>query len=232
MPCGRPSRQSATVNGRHITYELHRNARRRKTMTISIEGQQLRVLSPVRTPQQEIDDFIRLRADWIAKRLAVAPPSRLRAELRDGGSLPMLGDRYPVVDSSVPFDFDGERFLVDVHRPDCAAVAEGWFRDCARAYFTDRVEDWSPRIGVRPRRIQIRNQKTRWGSASTKGTLSFNWRLIFARPAIVEYIVVHELCHLHRPDHSAQYWALVGRHLPNYESQRRWLKEHGESLRW
>lgn len=221
-----------TINGRPITYELHRNPRRRKNVTISVEGQQVRVLAPTRTSQQLIDEFILQRADWIEKRLVIDPPTGLQAELGDGGSLPLLGARYPVEASMSPFDFDGERYLVDVGRPERAAFAEGWLREFARDHFSTRVEHWSPLIGVRPQRIQIRNQKTRWGSASSRGTLSFNWRLIFARPEIVDYVVVHELCHLLVPNHSPAYWRLVESKMPNYATWRQALKDTADDLRW
>ena len=80
--------------------------------------------------------------------------------------------------------------------------------------------------------MQIRNQKTRWGSASSSGTLSFNWRLILAHPDIVDYVVVHELCHFIQPNHSRAYWALVESILPDYKERRRALKVASDSLSW
>ena len=232
MPCGRPSERVATIDGRRITYELHRSPRRRKNVTLSVEGELLRVLSPVRASQRLIDEFIQQRADWITKRLAAEHPAGLQAELREGGSLPLLGGRYPIVASHVPFDFDGQRFQVDVERPDRAAFAEGWLREYARGHFATRVEYWSPIVGVQPARIQMRNQKTRWGSASSSGTLSFNWRLILAHPDIVDYVVVHELCHFIQPNHSRAYWQLVESILPDYKERRQALKDASDGLNW
>ena len=232
MPCGNPSERQASVHGRVITYELHRNPRRRKRLTLSAEGALLRVLAPVRTPQRLIDEFIQDRADWISKRLVIDRPTGLQSELRSGGSLPLLGTSYPVEPGLMPFGFDGRRFIVNASRPNRAAAAEGWFREYARDHFTGRLRHWSPIVGAEPTSVQIRNQKTRWGSASSRGTLSFNWRLIFAQPQIVDYVVVHELCHLIQPDHSAAYWRLVNEAMPDAQHWRRQLKEIGESLRW
>ena len=189
-------------------------------------------MSPVRTPQALIDEFVQQRSDWIVSRLAEAPQLGLQAELRDGGSLPLLGVWYPVTASLVRFDFDGKRFLVDVDRADRAALAEGWLREFAREHFTARIEQWSPIVGARPRRIQVRNQKTRWGSASSNGTLSLNWRLMFAESEIVDYVVVHELCHLIQPDHSEAYWRLVESILPDYRDRRQALKDAADNLTW
>ena len=78
--------------------------------------------------------------------------------------------------------------------------------------------------------ITIREQKTRWGSCSSSGTLSFNWRLMLAPPRILDYVVVHELCHFKYMDHSSKFWALVESVLPDYRERRKWLKEHGNEL--
>ncbi len=80
--------------------------------------------------------------------------------------------------------------------------------------------------------MQIRNQKTRWGSASSNGTLSFNWRLIFADPDILDYVVVHELCHFIQPNHSRAYWQLVESIMPDYRDRRQALKDAADGLTW
>lgn len=88
----------------------------------------------------------------------------------------------------------------------------------------------APRLGVPFGRIAIRDQRTRWGSCSSRGTLSFNWRLVLAPLEVAEYVVVHELCHLREPNHSPRFWQLVAAARPGYREQRRWLAEHGWEL--
>ena len=102
--------------------------------------------------------------------------------------------------------------------------------DAAREYFPRRVAYYQPLTGGHYTRITIRDQKTRWGSCSSKGTLSFNWRLMLAPPAILDYVVVHELCHLTHMDHSKAFWQAVGSVYPDYAAARKWLKEHGREL--
>jgi len=85
-------------------------------------------------------------------------------------------------------------------------------------------------LGVRYARIAIRGQRTRWGSCSSRGTLSFNWRLALAPPSVLDYVVVHELCHLREPNHSPRFWALVAERRPGWRADRDWLREHGEEL--
>jgi hypothetical protein len=86
-------------------------------------------------------------------------------------------------------------------------------------------------MDVEPKRITIRDQRTRWGSASRSGTLSFNWRLILAPPEVLDYVVVHELAHLRWAGHGKRFWSLVGKHFRNYLGARKWLRDHHDELR-
>jgi predicted metal-dependent hydrolase len=92
------------------------------------------------------------------------------------------------------------------------------------------LEEEAPAIGVTYGRVQIRDQRTRWGSCSSRGTLSFNWRLALAPLEVLDYVVVHELCHLREPNHSARFWQLVASRRPGWRAQRDWLTRHGPEL--
>lgn len=100
----------------------------------------------------------------------------------------------------------------------------------AKDYFPKRAAYFVQFTGGTYNRITIRDQKTRWGSCSVRGTLSFNWRLMLAPPAILDYVVVHELCHLTCMNHSAAFWSKVESVLPDYRASRKWLKDHGHEL--
>lgn len=100
----------------------------------------------------------------------------------------------------------------------------------AREYFPKRAAYFRQFTGGTYNRITIRDQKTRWGSCSARGTLSFNWRLMLAPPAILDYVVVHELCHLTHMNHSPAFWQAVEAVYPDYREARKWLKEHGQEL--
>jgi predicted metal-dependent hydrolase len=78
--------------------------------------------------------------------------------------------------------------------------------------------------------MSIREQKTRWGSCSKKGNLNFNWKLIMSPPWVIDYVVIHEICHLRHLNHSKEYWALVEYYMPEYKSAREWLKKNGAKL--
>ncbi len=104
------------------------------------------------------------------------------------------------------------------------------YRQAAREYITSRVVYYHALTGGHYTSIAIRDQKTRWGSCSSRGTLSFNYRLIFAPPRVLDYVVVHELCHLTHMDHSKNFWNMVAQFMPDYKTYRNWLREHGREL--
>ncbi len=113
---------------------------------------------------------------------------------------------------------------------DPSLVSESEARTAARELVSRLAEKQSERIGVEYRRIRIGGQRTLWGSCSPGGTLSFNWRLVLAPREVLDYVVVHELCHLRIPNHSRRFWALVERHRPHWRHQRDWLREYGPEL--
>lgn len=104
------------------------------------------------------------------------------------------------------------------------------YMEIARDIFTRKTAYYASVMGVTYGRISIREQKTRWGSCSSKGNLNFNWRLIFAPEEVLDYIVVHELAHRREMNHSPAFYRIVESVLPDYKKEQKWLREHGESL--
>lgn len=117
-------------------------------------------------------------------------------------------------------------------------VLERRYREKARLQITARVQYYLSQmeqsqiegIVTSYSTLSIRDQKSRWGSCSSRGTLSFNYRLIFAPPQVLDYVVVHELCHLTHMNHSRDFWQLVARIMPEYKQQKHWLRDHGQGL--
>ena len=104
------------------------------------------------------------------------------------------------------------------------------YRNAARQQFEIRVNYYHRITGGNYTSITVRDQRSRWGSCSSRGPLSFNYRLIFAPPAVLDYVVVHELCHLTHMNHSKDFWNMVSSVMPEYKEYRKWLRDHGHEL--
>ena len=112
-----------------------------------------------------------------------------------------------------------------------AELLETWLRAEARKDVQAAVSRRGAEMNIAPTLVTIRDQRTRWGSASRRGTLSFNWRLVLCPPEVLDYVVVHELAHLKVAGHSRAFWRLVDRHFADSRGARRWLREHHYELR-
>jgi predicted metal-dependent hydrolase len=107
---------------------------------------------------------------------------------------------------------------------------ERWYRRMARSEIAPRVARAAAQLGSSYTTLSIRGQRTRWGSCSASGALSFNWRLLLAPEPVLNYVVWHEVCHLEAMDHSPRFWALVGAHCPDHREHAAWLRRHGGTL--
>ena len=168
---------------------------------------------------------------WIEKRLAEAEDVRERIARR-GDTVPFLGADLRLVPE--PRRTRAHRKGDALHVPaDPGArrdALERWYRRTARAEIAPRLDDAAAAVGRSYTKLTIRDQRTRWGSCSAAGAMSFNWRLLLAPEPVLAYVVWHEACHLAVMDHSPRFWGLLERHLPGYAEPRRWLREHGGSL--
>jgi hypothetical protein len=122
---------------------------------------------------------------------------------------------------------------LELRAPDdegAAAVLERWYRTSAREALNASIERQAPALGVAPKAVAVRDQRTRWGSCSTSGTLSFSWRLLLAPAWVLDDVVCHELCHMRVPNHSRSFWSLFAEHRPGADS-RPWLRAHSGELK-
>ena len=215
-----------------MRYELTRSKRKTLALTLTREGS-LTVRAPLHMPLAQIEAFIADNRDWVDKtraRLAQLPPPQAKLVLAEGATLPYLGGTLTLalVDGA-RVTRQGDRLLVpraDVH---LAAVAR-WMAAQARAELAARVAALSQTLRLHPNSLRISSAKSRWGSMSSRGTLSLNRALLLCPPDVIDYVIVHELCHIAQPNHSAAFWALVERHMPDYRIKRAWLKTHNSLI--
>jgi predicted metal-dependent hydrolase len=117
-----------------------------------------------------------------------------------------------------------------VEQTDIAAALREFYRNRARSFFEETVEEYAEKMEVSYKSITLRNQRTRWGSCSAKENLSFNWRLLMAPEGVAEYVVVHELAHLREKNHNKTFWRIVGEYMMDYKQKAAWLEENSTAL--
>lgn len=216
--------------------DIHRLIRsRRRTLSLIVERDgSLTVRAPLRLPEAEIKRFVDSKGAWIERKQAqVAQTSPVAHRYLEGELFPFLGEDYTLhlVPGLRPALVFKQGFhLNNLRRSDGEQLFTRWYRRQARDWIEARVAHYAGLHGFQPGKVRISSARTRWGSCSTRGTLSFTWRLVMAPGQVIDYVVVHELCHLKVLSHSKAFWAHVARILPDYVQMRRWLKAHGERL--
>jgi hypothetical protein len=227
--------------GDGFEYALRRSERAKNLrITVGPEGVVLTI--PRRTAERHGHEFILERTDWIARTLAkieAAEDIVASRSLGDGTTVPFLGRDLTLrlldgpsgrVTLKPALDELWVR-VPDERRETVAAALERWYRRQAKEVFAERLDAAVARNGTSYERVTIRDQKTRWGSCSTSGTISFNWRLLLAPEAVLDYVVEHEAAHIEVRDHSSRFWALMDARVEDWRDARLWLKRHGSTLR-
>ena len=233
-------------------YVLRRSPRARR-LRVSIDPDRgLVVTVPARAAWAptlaEIDEFLCGRETWILRHLDRHARQRAavaaRGPLADGATVPYRGEPHLVrVGPAAPGrrrshvvrggDAAGDVLQVELAPADrrpLARVLEEWFRERARGAIAREIERHGPALGVDPAAFSVRDQRSRWGSASRKHRLSFSWRLVLAPPEALETVVIHELAHLRVFGHGPRFWELVAARRSDHASWRRWLRDHSYEL--
>ncbi len=210
---------------------IRRSARaRRISLKVDLRDGTVTLVLPPRATVAAGERFLAEQRQWVAQRLAALPAAQ---PLMDGATMPYRG--VPHVIRHRP----GSRGTVWIEQGEIhvAGAIEhlprrltDWLKRQARATLEPRVLELSASIGKRVRRVTVREMKTRWGSCSSEGQLSFSWRLILAPDTVADYLVAHEVAHLLHMDHSPRFWAAVDRLTPHRRSGEAWLKRHGATL--
>jgi predicted metal-dependent hydrolase len=215
----------------------------RRTSALHIVGEDLQVRIPEHVGDERVAAILQQKRPWIRSKVAELrrnPPHRAK-ELVSGESFPYLGRNYrlKVQDGhQVGVSLVGGYLRATVRPGEQGEKREArikqylqeWYRTRALEHLSAKAKRYSGQIGVSPAGISVRDFTARWGSCHKNGSVVFNWNIIKAPHGIVDYVVIHELCHLHFPNHSKDFWQLVGRHDELYSNHREWLKHRGEDI--
>ena len=217
-----------------IRYRVVRSARRKKTVTITLDrDRSVVVAAPLKTRNSDIEEIVRKRAGWILRKLREEDPRPQPRQFVSGESLYYLGRAVPIHVQTTFGPTPSVKLEDWSFRIECPGNLEGeerqtalrealmgWYWTRAAEAIRQAVERWQSRVGRKPARISLGNQKSLWGSCSSKGSLRFNWRIVMAPPPLIDYVVVHELCHLVVANHSDRFWEQVERLIPDHTQRR------------
>ncbi len=195
------------------------------------------VRAPYRTPDAQILRFIEEKASWIREKQAEAQERLAQAvskEFVSGTSFLYLGVSYPlaIISRERPYlALENGRFLLSQETlPRAKDVFTAWYKQQARQVCEERAQVYAARYHLTYVRVKITSARTRWGSCSSRGTLSFTWRLVMAPLQVIDYVVIHELAHLVEKNHSNRFWEKVRSMMGDYKQYIDWLKTNGQQL--
>lgn len=208
---------------------VRRAGARQFRLTLRSRGE-ARCTLPPQTSLPAAQQFVHWSRDWLARKVAALPePSPEPPPLGPGDEYWI--DGRPVRITSEPAAAGirlGEWVVPDVpSAPDLRPTLEGALRRKAAQELRERTAELAGRLGLRVPRISIRHQRSRWGSCSTRGTVSLNWRLIQLPPEVRNYVILHEVLHLRHPGHTPRFWAEVRRVCPGWAASEAWLRQNG-----
>lgn len=235
------------MNALPFEYRIRRSGRAQRARII-VSPNQVEVVAPHAMQESRIHRFVLEKRDWIVQTLAKiarqmhARQSFITPHFGDGAMIPYRGERYQLRTCSthlkrVKIDFDAgfiafipQTLTPDQHAQHIKTALTRWLWRRAEEDAHRLLRPHISRFNLQPRSINIRTQKSRWGSCGIHNDLQLNWLLILAPPEVFEYVLVHELCHIRFKNHSRDFWSLVAEHLPDYKQYRSWLKTHGAGL--
>lgn len=222
---------------------------RKKTIAIQVEHNIIRILAPKRTSKKFINKLISKRKIWITKKLEEKEriAKYVKKDFVDGENILFLGKEaiLSLVPNSTNIQVNkrnGITYLdfgipTNLSKSSQEKKAEyikkriiEWYKNQAESLLIQRTEYYADQLGVNPIQIKIKHYKSRWGCCSIRNEIFYNWKIIMAPQEIIDYLVVHELCHILEHNHSNRYWGHVARMDEDYRKHRDWLKTHGSKL--
>jgi hypothetical protein len=209
-----------------IAIARHRRARR-YVLRMTPEGG-LRLTVPRGASIEGGLAFAKKQGAWIAREQARR--QALAGPWAHGTEVWFRGARLPLVVDAITVAFADERITLASAAADVRPAFEAHMRALATAELPPRCLDFARDHGLTIGRVSVRNQRSRWGSCSTRGTIALNWRLLQMPPEVSDYVILHELMHIRQPNHSRQFWREVAAVCAGWREAERWLRQHGREL--
>lgn len=233
-------KRTVSRNGKKLTYILV-HSQRRDVLLKALPGGETRVYAPSTLPLRRADELVLERMDELMRMHEQLDQqlrkNRLAHPVAEGSRICIEGKAYSLErlqGKQVTLKLEGDRCILTLPEPEDEDAVRAALKTAlsrrALNRIRQRLDEYAPGIGVEYGRVAIRDQKSRWGSCSAKKNLNFNWKLIMAPEEALNYVVIHELCHLIEFNHSARFWSLVQERMPEYEYWKKWLKAHGSEL--
>jgi predicted metal-dependent hydrolase len=219
----------ADLRSTDIPYRVRRSERARR-VRVTVDAGAVEVVLPRRAAEREAAAAVQELAPWIRRRVREQQAAADAVAAR-GDTLPYLGETLLIAPQPgrTRVHRRGDVLLTPAG-PEREAAIERWYRRAARDEITPRLERACALAGLSYSKLTIRGQRTRWASCSRTGAMSFNWRLLLAPEAVLDYVVWHEVCHLQVMDHSPRFWSLLARWCPEYRRYSGWLRRFGQTL--
>lgn len=229
-----------TIAGRRVPYRLVRSLRARR-LRVTVKEGQVTVTLPRGVKPAEAERMLQQNAAWLLKHLDAPDRTKKPASTLPADVILFYGEVHhievreePGRQSRLRVEQKANRLLVRVPpgtKETPRRLVVPWLKAQARAIIEESVKKQAVRMGVSYKGVSIRDQRTRWGSCSNQGSLSFNWRLVMAPPAVLQYVVIHELAHRRQQNHSKAFWQVVTQYYPEYKTARAWLRTNSSLLR-
>jgi len=219
----------------HFNYQLIRSKKRRKTISLHIKGDgRIAIYAPYRTPQWEIERFVKERERWISAKLSERERAieSTRKSFSPGEEFLYLGESYPLEIEDGPAERASLRlsfgkFILRGNRlGEARDLFIAWYRKEARDKLIERVAFYSSKFELFPKGVKITSARSRWGSCSRDNLLCFSWRMMMVPLHVLDYVLIHELVHIKEKNHSRRFWNYLESLVPDYKECRRWLREH------
>jgi len=209
---------------------------KRKTIAMYVpDAVTVQVRAPSHTPQKIIDEFLQKHRGWIIKQQTNVKIKQLKQKkFVDGEEFAYLGQAVPLKIHKIispPLSLcDGSFNLSQTHLAKAKSLFISWYKKQAAKIITERTKYFAEKYDLKYKGLRVTDAKTRWGSCSRSGKLSFSLKLVMAPLPVVDYVVIHELSHTIHHNHSQRFWETVATFCPDYKEKRKWLKIQGHTL--